>query len=149
MSENREHANVILIYIYIYIYAFSRRFYPKRLTLHSNYSFFTFDQLLFIKISGVLKGDLTHTVSPNLMLILSTYRVVLHPSYLQKVFRFIIFIKERYRFTILSEKSRAPGGVSWAELKSEEHLRRSPTKQRHLMSFHLPSAVLNHDQDLL
>ncbi len=59
----------------------------------------------------LLKGDLTHTVSPNLMLILSTYRVVLHPSYLQKVFSFIIFIKERYRFTILSEKSRAPGGV--------------------------------------
>ncbi len=57
------------------------------------------------------KGDLTHTVSPNLMLILSTYRVVLHPSYLQKVFSFIIFIKERYRFTILSEKSRTPGGV--------------------------------------
>ncbi len=58
-----------------------------------------------------LKGDLTHTVSPNLMLILSTYRVVLHPSYLQKVLSFIIFIKERYRFTILSEKSQAPGGV--------------------------------------
>ncbi len=32
-------------YIYIYIYAFSRHFYPKRLTLHSSYSF-TFDQLL-------------------------------------------------------------------------------------------------------
>ncbi len=32
-------------YIYIYIYAFSRRFYPKRLTLHSSYSF-TFYQLL-------------------------------------------------------------------------------------------------------
>ncbi len=25
---------------YIYIYAFSRRFYPKRLTLHSSYSFY-------------------------------------------------------------------------------------------------------------
>ncbi len=33
-------------YIYIYIYAFSRRFYPKRLTLHSSYSF-TFDHLHF------------------------------------------------------------------------------------------------------
>ncbi len=33
------------VYIYIYIYAFSRRFYPKRLTLHSSCSF-TFDQLL-------------------------------------------------------------------------------------------------------
>ncbi len=27
-------------YIYIYIYAFSRRFYPKRLTLHSGYTCF-------------------------------------------------------------------------------------------------------------
>ncbi len=34
-----------LISGYIYIYAFSRRFYPKRLTLHSSYSF-TFYQLL-------------------------------------------------------------------------------------------------------
>ncbi len=25
---------------YIYIYAFSRRFYPKRLTVHSGYTFF-------------------------------------------------------------------------------------------------------------
>ncbi len=56
------------------------------------------------------------------MLILSTYRVVLHPSYLQKVFSFIIFIKERCSFTILSEKSRAPGGAPWLELKSDEHL---------------------------
>ncbi len=36
---------IFYIYIYIYIYAFSRRFYPKRLTLHSSYSF-TFYQLL-------------------------------------------------------------------------------------------------------
>ncbi len=27
--------------IYIYIYAFSRRFYPKQLTVHSGYTFFT------------------------------------------------------------------------------------------------------------
>ncbi len=65
----------------------------------------------FKKVECSFKGDLTHTVSPNLMLILSTYGVVLHPSYLQKVFSFIIFIKESYRFTILSKKSRAPGGV--------------------------------------
>ncbi len=63
-----------------------------------------------------IKGGITHTVSPNFMLILSTYRVVLHPSYLQKVFSFIIFIKEIYSFTILSIKSRAPGGTPWAEL---------------------------------
>ncbi len=36
---------MILNFIYIYIYIFSRRFYPKRLTLHSSYSF-TFDHLL-------------------------------------------------------------------------------------------------------
>ncbi len=36
---------VFRYFIYIYIYAFSRRFYPKRLTLHSSYSF-TFYQLL-------------------------------------------------------------------------------------------------------
>ncbi len=81
------------------------------------------------------------------MLILSTYRAVLHPSYLQKVFSFIVFIKERYSFTILSEKSRAPGcGAQWAELKSDEHL--SAITSKHLMSFHLPPAVLNHDRDL-
>ncbi len=31
---------------YIYIYAFSRRFYPKRLTVHSGYNFF-FYQYVF------------------------------------------------------------------------------------------------------
>ncbi len=36
--------------------------------------------VLFVEYK--VKGDLTHTVSPNLMLILSTYRVVLHSSYL-------------------------------------------------------------------
>ncbi len=30
----------IYTYIYIYIYAFSRRFYPKRLTVHSGYTVF-------------------------------------------------------------------------------------------------------------
>ncbi len=30
------------INIYIYIYAFGRRFYPKRLTVHSGYTFFFF-----------------------------------------------------------------------------------------------------------
>ncbi len=35
----------VIFFFYIYIYAFSRRFYPKRLTLHSSYSF-TFYQLL-------------------------------------------------------------------------------------------------------
>ncbi len=37
----------LLIYIYIYIYAFSRRFYPKRLTLHSSYSFYILSALAF------------------------------------------------------------------------------------------------------
>ncbi len=70
-----------------------------------------------------LKGDITHTVSPNLMLILSIYRVVLRHSHLQRVFSFIRFINERYSFTTLSKNSRAPGGLPWVELKSHEHLR--------------------------
>ncbi len=57
------------------------------------------------------------------MLISSTYRVVLHPSYLQKVFILIIF-------SILSEKSRAPGGAPWAELKSDEYLRADRQQNR-------------------
>ncbi len=63
-----------------------------------NYAKFRYHNIVMYRI----KGGITHTVSPNLMLILSPYRVVLHPSYLQKVFSFIIFIKERYSFTILA-----------------------------------------------
>ncbi len=44
-SFSTENVYPILSFIYIYIYAFSRRFYPKRLTLHSSYSFYI-DQLL-------------------------------------------------------------------------------------------------------
>ncbi len=47
ISIHNVHCIPSVYYNYIYIYAFSRRFYPKRLTLHSNYSFFTFDQLLY------------------------------------------------------------------------------------------------------
>ncbi len=39
-SRKLYHWVIIYIYIYIYIYAFSRRFYPKRLTVHSGYTFF-------------------------------------------------------------------------------------------------------------
>ncbi len=35
-------SGLIYIYIYIYIYAFSRRFYPKRLTVHSGYTIFIY-----------------------------------------------------------------------------------------------------------
>ncbi len=34
-------------FTFIYIYAFSRRFYPKRLTLHSSYSFYILSALAF------------------------------------------------------------------------------------------------------
>ncbi len=89
------------------------------------------------------KGGITHTVSPNLMIILSTYRVVLHPSYLQKVLR-KIQLYDSLRKQPSSWRLAVGGAKEWRALK-----RRSPTKQRHLMPFHLPSAVLNHDRDLL
>ncbi len=56
-------------YIYIYIYAFSRRFYPKRLTLHSSYSFYIFLEAL------AFPGNRTHDLSvANAMLYQLSYR---------------------------------------------------------------------------
>ncbi len=55
-------------YIYIYIYAFSRRFYPKRLTLHSSYSFYILSALAF-------PGNRTHDLGvANAMLYQLSYR---------------------------------------------------------------------------
>ncbi len=56
------------IYIYIYIYAFSRRFYPKRLTLHSSYSFYILSALAF-------PGNRTHDLGvASAMLYQLSYR---------------------------------------------------------------------------
>ncbi len=53
---------------YIYIYAFSRRFYPKRLTLHSSYSFYIESALAF-------PGNRTHDLGvANAMLYQLSYR---------------------------------------------------------------------------
>ncbi len=58
------------IYIYIYIYAFSRRFYPKRLTLHSSDSFYILSALAF-------PGNQTHDLGvANAMLYQLSYRKV-------------------------------------------------------------------------
>ncbi len=55
-------------HIYIYIYAFSRRFYPKRLTLHSSYSFYILSALAF-------PGNRTHDLCvANAMLYQLSYR---------------------------------------------------------------------------
>ncbi len=57
-----------LVYIYIYIYAFRRRFYPKRLTLHSSYSFYILSALAF-------PGNRTHDLGvANAMLYQLSYR---------------------------------------------------------------------------
>ncbi len=54
------------VYIYIYIYAFSRRFYPKRLTLHS--SFYILSALVF-------PGNRTHDLGvASAMLYQLSYR---------------------------------------------------------------------------
>ncbi len=53
---------------YIYIYAFSRRFYPKRLTLHSSYSFYILSALAF-------PGNRTHDLGvASAMLYQLSYR---------------------------------------------------------------------------
>ncbi len=59
------------VYIYIYIYAFSRRFYPKRLTLHSSYSFYILSTLAF-------PGNRTHDLGvASAMLYQLSYRKVI------------------------------------------------------------------------
>ncbi len=53
---------------YIYIYAFSRRFYPKRLTMHSSYSFYILSALAF-------PGNRTHDLGvASAMLYYLSYR---------------------------------------------------------------------------
>ncbi len=43
----------------IYIYAFSRRFYPKRLTVHSGYTFFyQYVTLVFVRFTAVNKWNI-------------------------------------------------------------------------------------------
>ncbi len=62
---------MVIHYIYIYIYAFSRRFYPKRLTLHSSYSFYIWSALAF-------PGNRTHDLGvANAMLYQLSYRKAL------------------------------------------------------------------------
>ncbi len=70
-----------LVYnIYIYIYAFSRRFYPKRLTLHSSYSFYILSTLAF-------PGNQTHDLGvASAMLYQLSYRKAVY------VYTFNIFI---------------------------------------------------------
>ncbi len=53
-------------HIYNYIYAFSRCFYPKRLTVHSGYTFFFF---FFFFLVHVFSGNRTHNLcAANAML---------------------------------------------------------------------------------
>ncbi len=62
----------MIIYIYIYIYAFSRRFYPKRLTLHSSYNFYILSALAF-------PGNRTHDIGvASTMLYQLSYRKALY-----------------------------------------------------------------------
>ncbi len=46
------------LFVYIYIYAFSRHFYPKRLTVHSGY---TFIQMTILSVC-VFPGNRTHNL---------------------------------------------------------------------------------------
>ncbi len=53
---------------YIYIYAFSRRFYPKRLTVHSGY---TFIQMTILSVC-VFLGNRTHNLCAANAMLLTT-----------------------------------------------------------------------------
>ncbi len=63
---------------YIYIYAFSRRFYPKRLTLHSSYSFTFLSALAF-------PGNRTHDLGvASTMLYHLSYRKAFEPCLIHR-----------------------------------------------------------------
>ncbi len=49
-------------YIYIYIYAFSRRFYPKRLTVHSGYTcFYHYENMYYLNFFSLRGQTTSHT----------------------------------------------------------------------------------------
>ncbi len=54
-------------YIYIYIYAFSRRFYPKRLTVHSGYTFVLSVRLSVIMITVLFTESFILNLGGNLV----------------------------------------------------------------------------------
>ncbi len=58
-----------------------------------------------------------NTVSANLMLIMSTYRVVLHISYFWRVFSFVKFIKDRYSCTTSHRKDSSSWGCAVGRAK--------------------------------
>ncbi len=64
------------IYIYIYIYAFSRRFYPKRLTLTYTFNWLTHSSDSFYILSALaFPGNRTHDLGiANAMLYQLSYR---------------------------------------------------------------------------
>ncbi len=62
---------IVSTFTFIYIHAFSRHFYPKRLTLHLSYSFYILSALAF-------PGNRTHDLGvANAMLYQLSYRKVL------------------------------------------------------------------------
>ncbi len=68
---------IIVYCTYIYIYAFSRRFYPKRLTLHSSYSFYILSALAF-------PGNRTHDLGvASAMLYHLSYRKATYKLYMK------------------------------------------------------------------
>ncbi len=61
MSTLRLNISFILYYLFTFFYAFSRRFYPKQLTVHSDYT--------FVLSVCVFPGNRTHNLcTANAML---------------------------------------------------------------------------------
>ncbi len=94
------------IYIYIYIYAFSRRFYPKRLTLHSSYSFYILSALAF-------PGNRTHDLSvASAMLYQLSYRKAMASYLLQRTGPASATFQSSGSLSIISNKD-VEGFPSW------------------------------------
>ncbi len=108
--------------IYIYIYAFSRRFYPKRLTLHSSDSFYILSALAF-------PGNRTHDLGvANAMLYQLSYR---------KAVKRWTFKKDG----TATISQRRPGRPRKLTPRQERLLMRRVEKNRHASSLQLSKEV--------
>ncbi len=78
---------IVVPFIYIYIYAFSRRFYPKRLTLHASYSFYILSALAFpgngTHDIGIASAMLYHLSYRKTTTITSCCSMIMHGPMLQ------------------------------------------------------------------
>ncbi len=89
MSHDPSEIILICWFGALYIYAFSRRFYPKRLTVHSVYTIILFGQYVFfqnkLSESKLLKGNVSiyKMATVSVFLIVQSLQWIIHLTFSQ------------------------------------------------------------------